>query len=278
MSKKIIFSIYFCPSAGLVYVLCCDFKNAKTAAMETLKSVLVFFSALAAIYVCTELVEISHCIWEVIYEFVIGGLTLQICLGLGDAIIHSMFGCSTIDCTVHKALETVVEPIIFIGGFFSIFTYFNSKKGSKEALHAKYSALGNIIGSTIVIALAIYSCYKIEEDAEQKEKEYTARAAQEHAFHVQLQQIADDMARNMKLLKEMEKGFNIEPDSNLTTQSLPEPFDFGDDMKESVVQLYDKKNSILAMNILARIFAEGLAKCVEHKLFIRRIPHRTTVT
>lgn len=235
--------------------------------METFKSLLVFFSALAAICVCTRLIEISHCIWEVIYEFVIGGLTLQICLGFGDALTHSLFGCSIIDCSVDKALEIVVEPIIFIGGFFSIFTYFKSNKSSKEAQHAKYSALGNIIGSTIVIVLAIYLCFKIEVEAEKTEKEYNARAAKEHADYVEYRM---NFARQVKELNEMVKKLNYDLDSNSTMPEIP---DFGNEVKESFVQLYDKKNAILAMNAVARIFAEGLAKCVEHKLFIRRIPH-----
>lgn len=270
-------------SSGLVYLLCCNLKNAKTAAMETLKSLLVFFSALAAIYVCVGLVEISHCIWEVIYEFVIGGLTLQICLGLGDAFIHSLFGCSTIDCSVHKLLESIVEPIIFIGGFFSIFTYFKSKKSSKEAQHAKYSALGNIIGSTIVIVLAIYLCFKIEEDAKKTDEEYKIRAAEEHARKVEMQQFANNITLQMhsvrKELEKLTRDWNIDSDSN-STESVLEMQYFEDYMNEPIVQLYDKKNSILAMNMLARIFAEGLAKCVEHKLFVRRIPpipHQSTI-
>lgn len=125
--------------------MCCDIKKTKEAAIEVLKSILVFMSGLAAIYVTQNLIEISHCIGEVFFDFLIGGLTLQICLGLGDAIIHTLFGCTTIDCTIHKIAESILEPVVFIGGFFFIFTYCKSAKDSKQAQFAKYSALGKSV-------------------------------------------------------------------------------------------------------------------------------------
>lgn len=161
--------------------MCCDIKKIKEAVIEVLKSLLVV-SAVAALYAVTQTpVKIPSCTGEVLFEFLIGGLTLQICLGIGDAFIHTLFGCTTIDCTVHKIVENILEPIVFIGGFFSIYTYCKSTKGSREGQYAKYSALGNLIGSTITIVLAIYFCLQIEEDANKKEVDILARQVAQDA-------------------------------------------------------------------------------------------------
>lgn len=240
------------------------------AAMEMLKSTLVIFAAAAAIYVTQDIVVISNCIGEVIFEFVVGGLTLQILLGLGDAFVHGLFGCSTIDCNVHKLVESIVEPIVFIGGLFSIFTYFKSAKRTKEARYAKYAGIGNLIGSTIVIVLAIFFCFKIEENANKAAELAALRQAEEHAYHVELHEIRNNMTRNWNELIKMQNDLNIELGLN-ETEELHEFTNFEDDFKESVVQLYDKKNAILATNVLARIFSEGIAKFVEHKFVNGRI-------
>lgn len=104
----------------LVDLLRRDYKNAKYAVgVEILKLVLVLFAAVVAI-VSHDLVHISNHIAEVLFEFVIGGLILQICIGLKCALINCLLDCSSVHFPIEKLLERILKPIVFVGGFFSI--------------------------------------------------------------------------------------------------------------------------------------------------------------
>lgn len=218
--------------AGLVCLLCRSFEKAKDAAGESLKSVLVLFAAVAAITATTDLFYISNCIAETLYDFLIGGLILQICLGLGDALINCALDCNPVHLTFDKLLESILEPIVFVGGFFSIYLFVKADKDSMKAQRAKYSAIGNLIGSTLAVSVASYLCFRLEEF----------------------------VVSNTTTV-----GPVVEVDWDEYSFGLEEP-NFS---KDIVSNMFDKKNSILAMNAFARMFAEIFVKGVEtftHKL------------
>lgn len=207
---------------GVVNLLRRDYKNAKYAAGEILKSVLVLFAAVIAVTVSHDLVHISNHIAEVLFEFVIGGLILQICIGLGCALINCLLDCSSVHFAIEKLLESILEPIVFVGGFFSIYLFFKAAKGTLSAEHAKYSAVGNLIGSSLAVCLASYLCYRITE-------------AQHTSVHL--------------YRPSNQTSFGTEKAS----------------LSEVFKSLYDVKNAISSMNVLARVFAEGVARCLEHE-------------
>lgn len=194
----------------------CDYKNAINAAGELSKSTLVFFAGIASILFVRDLVHIPNCIAEVLFEFVIGGLTLQICIGLGSALINCILEHSAAHFAIGKLIESILEPIVLVGGFYSIYLFIKEGKSSPKAKHAKYSAIGNLIGSSIAVCLASYLCFEIEK-----------------AHHTST--------------------------SNQFTGMKDR------DIDENLKDLFGDKHVILGMNVLARIFAEAIARCLEHR-------------
>lgn len=177
-----------------------------------------------------NLFHISNCIAEILFDFLIGGLTLQICLVLGDAIINCVLDCNAAHLTIEKLVEGILEPIVFVGGFFSIYLFVTAKNRTLKAQQAKYTAIGNLIGSSIAVFVATYLCFQAEE------------------FVVPNTTTVAPVQRDV--------------DEVVWNRSAYEPL-------EHIENMYDKKNSILAMNMFARMFAEIFVKCFEtftHKI------------
>lgn len=94
---------------------------------------------------------------------------------------------------------------------------------------------------------------KYEEQAIQKVSEMTAAVAA-HKEHI------SQMNNYTRIMNDLSRS--LDPNS--------EQLDYMKDDVNEVYDMYNVKNSILAANIGARMFSEGIAKCVEHKFFHRR--------
>lgn len=90
-----------------------------------------------------------------------------------------------------------------------------------------------------------------EEEAIQRVSKMTAAAHKEYiSQRNNLTRILNDLSRS------------LDPNSKQV--------DYMTDDVNEVYSIYNVRNSILAANIGARMFSEGIAKCVEHKYFHRR--------